>query len=125
MPTMPMSGHSEAITATMAEAARTEPTDRSMPPVRMTKVIPAASTMLIDACCMTIDRLFTVRNLPESSSKPMPSRMSTGSMPSAVNTTRSWCLRSSALALSSFAAGLTLSLLRWRAPRLLRRWNRP
>ena len=40
----------------MADAARIEPTERSMPDVRMTNVMPAASTTLIEACCMTIDR---------------------------------------------------------------------
>lgn len=63
-PSMPRSGTSETMTAIMAEAARMEPTERSMPPVRMTKVMPAASTVLIDACCMTIDRLLTERNRP-------------------------------------------------------------
>ena len=61
MPSMPQSGTSDTMIATIAEAARIEPTDRSMPPVRMTKVMPAASTMLIDACCVTIDRLVSVR----------------------------------------------------------------
>ena len=40
----------------MAAAARIDPTDKSMPPVRITKVMPAARTVLIDACWATIDR---------------------------------------------------------------------
>ena len=48
----------------MAEAARIEPTDRSMPPVRMTKVMPAASTVLIAACCATIEMFCGVKKRP-------------------------------------------------------------
>ena len=40
------------------------PTDRSMPPVRMTKVMPAPSTVLIAACCATMDRFWDDRNRP-------------------------------------------------------------
>ncbi len=43
-------GSLETTSATIAAAARIEPTERSMPEVRMTKVMPAASTTLIDAC---------------------------------------------------------------------------
>ncbi|ESY06809.1 hypothetical protein X753_13030 [Mesorhizobium sp. LNJC399B00] len=60
-PSSPQSGTSDTITATIAEAASIEPTDRSIPPVRMTKVMPAASTMLIDDCCMTISKLVWVK----------------------------------------------------------------
>ena len=35
--------------ATTAETAKIDPTERSIPPVRITKVIPVAKTMLIDA----------------------------------------------------------------------------
>ena len=55
-PSMPQSGILDPRIATIAAAARIEPTDRSMPPVRITKVMPAASTVLIDACCATIDK---------------------------------------------------------------------
>ena len=48
----------------MAETARMEPTDRSMPPVRITKVMPVASTALIEASCATTGRLFEVRKRP-------------------------------------------------------------
>ena len=55
MPSRPQPGIFDTMTAAIAETARIEPTDRSMPPVRITMVIPAASTVLIDACCMTIE----------------------------------------------------------------------
>ena len=74
-------GPSVIDTAVTAETARTEPTARSMPPVRMTKVNPVASTMLIEACCITIEMLRPVRNLPVANSNPMQIRISTGSMP--------------------------------------------
>ena len=45
----------------MAEAAKMEPTERSMPAVRMTKVMPAASTVLIAACCSTIEALVRLK----------------------------------------------------------------
>ena len=64
MPSSPQPAISEQITAAIADAARIEPTDRSMPPVRMTKVMPAASTVLIDACCATIEMFCGVKNRP-------------------------------------------------------------
>ena len=64
MPSRPQPGISEQITAAIADAARIEPTERSMPPVRMTKVMPAASTVLIDACCATIEMFCGVKNRP-------------------------------------------------------------
>jgi hypothetical protein len=64
MPSRPQSGISEAIRPAMAEAARIEPTERSMPPVRMTKVMPAASTVLIEACWVTIEMFCAVKNRP-------------------------------------------------------------
>jgi hypothetical protein len=56
MPIRPQLGSFEAMTATIAAKARIEPTHRSMPEVRITNVMPAARTTLIDACCITIDR---------------------------------------------------------------------
>ena len=53
---MPNEGSFDTISATMAATARMEPTERSIPPVRMTKVMPAASTVLIAACWATTDR---------------------------------------------------------------------
>ena len=64
MPSRPQPGISEAISAAIAEAARIEPTDRSMPPVRMTKVMPAASTVLIEACWATIEMFCAVKKRP-------------------------------------------------------------
>ena len=48
---------------TTAAAASTEPTDRSIPAVRITKVMPAASTVLIDACCAMIEKFWKVKKL--------------------------------------------------------------
>jgi hypothetical protein len=55
---------SEAISAAIAAVARIEPTERSMPPVRMTKVMPAASTVLIAACWATIETFWPVKKRP-------------------------------------------------------------
>ena len=38
------------VAATMDENAKTDPTDRSIPPVKMTRVIPIARIPLIDVC---------------------------------------------------------------------------
>lgn len=38
------------VAPTTVQSASTEPTERSMPPVRMTKVMPAASTVLMAIC---------------------------------------------------------------------------
>src|SRR5713226_5143410 len=51
-----------AITA--PEKASTELTLRSIPPVRMTKVIPAAMTALMETCRAMLSRLESVRNDP-------------------------------------------------------------
>src|SRR5438309_321747 len=47
---------------TAPDTASTEPTLRSMPPVRMTKVMPAAITALMETCRAMLSRLLTVRN---------------------------------------------------------------
>ena len=60
---------------------RTEPTARSMPPVRITNVIPAARTMLIEACRTTLIRLFVVRKLSVRKAKRTQMTMRTGSIP--------------------------------------------
>ena len=65
--------------AIIAEAARIEPIDRSIPPVRMTKVIPAASTILIAACCATIDRFIQLMNRSVDTSKKIARMMRIGS----------------------------------------------
>ena len=71
----------DARSAVTAAAESTEPTDRSMPPVRMTKVMPAASTTLIDACCATIETFCRLKNPSVATPNAMHSRISTGSMP--------------------------------------------
>lgn len=43
--------------------------------------MPAASTMLIDACCVTIDRFCSVKKPSVMKPKPTHSTSSTGSMP--------------------------------------------
>jgi hypothetical protein len=88
MPSIPHSGISDPRIATMAAAARMEPTERSMPPVRMTKVIPAASTVLMEACCATMERFWKLMNRPDMSSNTTPRMISTGSMPSACRVER-------------------------------------
>lgn len=113
-PGMPHSGTSDTITATIAEAARMEPTDRSMPPVRMTKVMPAASTMLIDDCCVTINRLVSVRKRGFINWKPAASRIRTGSMPSAAKAVRSRRLLPTAG--SPALISVALSVIPWPLP---------
>jgi predicted ABC-type sugar transport system permease subunit len=53
-----------AVLTAIAEAARMEPTERSMPPVIMTKVMPAASTVLTAACCSTMPRFWPLKKRP-------------------------------------------------------------
>ncbi len=60
----PRSGSFETISPAIAAAARMEPTERSMPPVRITKVMPAASTVLTAACCSTMPRFWPVKKRP-------------------------------------------------------------
>ena len=60
----PRSGTFETISPAIAAAARMEPTERSMPPVRMTKVMPAANTVLTAACCSTIPRFWPLKKRP-------------------------------------------------------------
>ena len=54
-----INGMSPAISAaeTAPQKARTDPTERSMPPVRITKVIPAAMIALIEVCLRTLRML--------------------------------------------------------------------
>ena len=60
---------------------RTEPTARSIPPVRITNVMPEARTMLIEACRTTLIRLLVVRKLSVRNAKRMQMTMRTGSIP--------------------------------------------
>ena len=52
--------------ATSEESASTLPTDRSIPPVRMTTVMPSETTPMIDDCRSTFSRLATVKKRPSS-----------------------------------------------------------
>ena len=55
--------------------------------------MPAPSTLLIEACCATIDRFCTLKKRPSLSTwNRMQSRISTGSMPMACSTLQS-CAR--------------------------------
>lgn len=49
--------------ATMPQIPATAPTDKSMPPVRMTSVMPMASRPVIATCWVMISRLEAVRKL--------------------------------------------------------------
>lgn len=51
------------LAATAPVNARVEPTDKSMPPVRMTKVIPKAIMALIDTCLNTLKMLEIAKKL--------------------------------------------------------------
>ncbi|MGY4374481.1 hypothetical protein ACVWZ3_002120 [Bradyrhizobium sp. i1.3.6] len=81
---IPSSGSLESVNPAIADAARIEPTERSMPPVRMTKVMPAASTVFTAACCNTMPRFCPVKKRPSDRKWKPPHKMSsTGSMPAA------------------------------------------
>jgi hypothetical protein len=45
----------------MPDSARTDPTDRSIPPDTITKVMPTATIALIEVCSRTFSRFETVR----------------------------------------------------------------
>src|SRR5471032_1912223 len=81
IPNMPNCGDIEACNATTADAARIAPTDKSMPAVRITKVMPAASTTFTEACWVMIDRFCTVRKFSLARANHTNSNISTGSMP--------------------------------------------
>src|SRR3954466_1616638 len=104
-------GPSDMDTAVTADTARTEPTARSMPPVRMTKVSPVASTMLIEACCITIEMFRALRNLPVANSNPMQIRISTGSMPAIWMIVLMFCLRVAAAAAVSWATRVSAPIV--------------
>ena len=48
---------------TMPPNARTDPTDRSIPPVRITNVIPMARSPFTEVCRSTFSRLRTFRKM--------------------------------------------------------------
>jgi hypothetical protein len=62
-------------------SARTDPTDRSMPPTRMTKVIPTASTVLIDTCTRMFRTLAGLAKRSATSAKTRHTRTSAIPMP--------------------------------------------
>src|ERR1700739_3625531 len=90
-------GTSETISPNIADAATIEPTERSMPPVRMTNVIPAASTVLMEAWAATMERFcrlmkrpsvkavaqFPVCSSPEKNWNISPNKIRIGNIPSA------------------------------------------
>ncbi len=88
IPSMPNCGESDASMATTADAAKIAPTDRSMPAVKITKVMPAARTMFTEACWVMIDRFCTVKKFSLIRAKPRTSNNSTGSMPTVRNRLR-------------------------------------
>ena len=75
------SGISETTIAATAVVPRIEPTERSIPPVRMMKVIPAASTMLIDACRVIFSRLLSVKKFGAIKPNTATIRIKIGKMP--------------------------------------------
>ncbi len=68
---------------TTEASASVEPTDRSMPRVRMTSSWPIASTAITAVCDSTLPALPVVRKTGESSviATIRPARISTGSQP--------------------------------------------
>ena len=96
---------SDTTIAATAVVPRMEPTERSMPPVRMMKVIPAASTMLIEAWRVIFSRLLSVKKLGAIKPKTATIRMRIGRMPTV-------CIRSPInifFAEADFATGAEVS----------------
>src|SRR4028119_1520610 len=59
----PRPGTKETSTPTTAVTPKIDPTERSIPPVKITKVMPVARTILVDACRMTLIKFPTERKL--------------------------------------------------------------
>ena len=59
-----------------------EPTDRSMPPEMMTKVMPTATTKLMEICWNTLRKLEEVKNTGEAMARSRHSASSAITMPS-------------------------------------------
>ena len=57
------------------DRATSAPTDRSMPPPMMTKVIPTVTTPMIDALTRMFSRLLRVRNAPSVVATPTIARI--------------------------------------------------
>ena len=76
----------------MAAAASMDPTDRSMPPVAMTNVIPTATTPTTLAWVRTVRRLSLVRKTPASMMVPAITRATStnGSVSSCIRWRRRW-----------------------------------
>jgi len=72
---------SEKYTPHTPDRATIAPTDRSMPPVRMTNVMPAASMPLIAVWRIMFKMLVHVKNCESSTAKMMKVRMTTSTMP--------------------------------------------
>ena len=51
------------LAATAPEKPKVDPTDKSIPEVKITKVIPAAIIALIEVCLKTFNKLLEVKNL--------------------------------------------------------------
>jgi len=58
---------------TAPQKARTEPTERSIPEVNITSVIPTEMQMLTEICRITFHALSTVKNLSDIKLMPMQS----------------------------------------------------
>src|ERR1700736_267758 len=105
-----MLGIRETTTAITAVKPSTDPTARSIPPVRMTNVIPAASTMLIDAWRTTLTMLFWLRKFGVRTANRMQITMRTGSIPASsiidlVNSFRLAAARADVSVVASVAIG--------------------
>ena len=69
----------------VAVSAATGPTDRSIPPEMITKVIPRAMQALIEDCCKTFNRLGAVRNVGDIEAKTIEIRISPIRVPASRN----------------------------------------
>ena len=69
------------LAATTPEKARIEPTDRSMPPVRITKVIPKDKSPFIDICRKTFMRFLDTRKFGVAMYNAKHSTKNTSTMP--------------------------------------------
>jgi hypothetical protein len=79
--------------AAMPPKAKTEPTDKSIPPVRMTNVMPIASKPLMDVCRSTLRRLTVVRKCSLVSARAMHSRKNAMMIPLSIKNARTGCPR--------------------------------
>src|SRR3954451_13320974 len=92
-----------AATAAMAAVG---PTDRSMPPVMMTSVMPSATQALIEDCCRTLSRLALVRKFGLRTANTI----TIASRPNSVPASRSPTLRPNRRGLVAAAAATPLVL---------------